>query len=384
MSGPSPFPLAARSRDLAPGWTNVTSQPAPVPMAGAMMAFSPKADRFVLFGGWDGTQGLNQTWVFDPGNRTWTELHPPASPIGRGDEMFVYDSRGDLFVLFGGWHELANETYVRLSDTWTFSLANGTWTQRHPADSPTARSDAMVAYDSATDAVLLLGGFSGTAYLGDVWAYTPSNDTWVPRPALAAPSARADGRMVYVASQDRFLLFGGNDYTGPNLSFHHLADTWTYTWSTNTWSRLSTLSAPSARDYPVFAVDPNAGVALLTSGYGERVSLNDLWGFNLTTDTWANLTPAASPPGRFAATGGFDPVDDVLLLFSGASDTGLLGDTWLYRYAPPTPAAGDPGLVAILVIVAAAVIVVTVGVIVWRSETRRPQPPDEAPRNRNP
>ena len=54
-------------------------------MAGAMMAYSSRAHRFVLFGGWDGVAGLNGTWVYDPGMRTWNELHPDVSPLGRGD-----------------------------------------------------------------------------------------------------------------------------------------------------------------------------------------------------------------------------------------------------------------------------------------------------------
>src|SRR5881628_1409849 len=106
------------------GWTNVTPTLSPQPMAGAMMAYSSKAHRFVLFGGWDGVAGLNGTWVYDPGNRTWNALHPNVSPLGRGDAMFVYDNRSDNFVLYGGWHELADQTYIRLADTWVFSLEN--------------------------------------------------------------------------------------------------------------------------------------------------------------------------------------------------------------------------------------------------------------------
>jgi len=81
---------------VPPGWTNVTPTLSPQPMAGAMMAYSSKAHRFVLFGGWDGVKGLNETWVYDPGNRTWTQLNPNLSPLGRGDGMFVYDERTGL------------------------------------------------------------------------------------------------------------------------------------------------------------------------------------------------------------------------------------------------------------------------------------------------
>src|SRR2546428_3288832 len=284
--GPQPSGVhpGARAVDLSSGWTNVSSSPSPPPMAGAMMAYSSKAHRFVLFGGWDGKMGLNTTWVYDSGNRSWKALSPARSPPGRGDEMFVYDEQADTFILFGGWHEDANETYVRLGDTWSFSLQNNTWTELHRVVSPSPRSDAQVAYDPRVDAVLLVGGFSGTTYLGDIWSYTLNNNTWSPHPATVQPSRRADGRMVYVSSQGRFVLFGGNDYSGANRSFHHPADTWTYDWSSNAWTLLVEMVGPSPRDYPIFAFDPITNLVLLTAGFGNATILNDLWAFDVASD----------------------------------------------------------------------------------------------------
>src|SRR5438445_13657212 len=57
------------------GWTNVTPILSPQPMAGAMMAYRSNADRFVLFGGWDGVKGLRETWVSDARDRTATQLN---------------------------------------------------------------------------------------------------------------------------------------------------------------------------------------------------------------------------------------------------------------------------------------------------------------------
>ncbi len=256
--------------------------------------------------------------------------------------MFVYDSSAGLFVLFGGWHEDPNDTYERLNDTWVFSLPADTWTERHPGRSPSPRSDSEVAYDAADDAVLVVGGFNGATYLGDVWAYNPTGDAWAPRPSVVEPSPRADGRMVYVPSQRRFLLFGGNDYSGPNLTFHHLADTWAYNWSANAWTVLPEEIGPGARDYAILALDPSASEVLLTSGFGNGTSLNDLWGLNLTNGAWADLTPAVSPPARFAAAGGFDLVDHLLVVFGGANDTSLRSDTWQYAYGPTAGAAVAP------------------------------------------
>jgi len=363
----SSTPLSELAITVSPGWTDVSPSPSPPAMAGEMMAYSSKAHRFVLFGGWDAVAGLNGTWVYDPGNRTWTQLHPDISPLGRGDEMFVYDERANIFILFGGWHELPNGTYIRLADTWVFSLESATWTERHPAVSPPPRSDSEVAYGPLADAVLLVGGFNGTDYLGDVWAYAPSNDSWFPRPAAVEPSPRADGRMVYVEIQDRFILFGGNDYSGPNPPNHHLADAWTYRWSSNVWTPLSIIGGPSARDYPIFSFDPATNLVFLNGGFGNTI-LDDLWAFDVTSDAWVNLTPARSPPPRYAAAGGFDLANNVLVVFSGLGNTGLLADTWHYSRAP---SSGAPVLLSPIVAVVVASVSVAGIAIVFRLSRRR-------------
>ncbi len=365
-----PASVSRLTSGVSSGWTDVSPSPSPPPMAGEMMAYSSKAHRFVLFGGWDGVAGLNGTWVYDPGNRTWTELHPDISPLGRGDEMFVYDERVDVFILFGGWHELANETYIRLADTWTFSLDSATWTERHPVVSPPPRSDSEVAYDAVADAVLLLGGFNGTAYLGDIWSYSMSNDSWSARPAAVEPSPRADGRMVYVQSQDRFILFGGNDYGGPNPPNHHLADTWTYSWSSNTWTLLNTIGGPSARDYPIFSYDPVTDLVFLAGGFGDTI-LDDLWAFDTKTDAWVNLTPARSPPPRFAAAGGFDTADHILVVFSGLASTGLLADTWHYSHGPPSTAPAPLLLIVVIGVASASVAGIAIAIVIGLSRRRR-------------
>jgi hypothetical protein len=348
----------------------VTSSLTPPAMAGAMMAYSSGANRFVLFGGWDGI-GLNETWSFDPAMSTWSQLHPALSPMTRGDAMFAYDSKSDVFVLFGGWHELANETYQRLADTWLFYLSNDTWVPRNPIASPSARSDAAVAYNPVRDAVLLFGGFSGTVYLGDGWTYSVERNLWSPWTVATSPSPRADGRMVYDAVTNQVYLFGGNDYSGPNLTFHHLDDTLMFNWTVNGWTTLASLDAPAARDYAVVADDPADGRLLLADGYGNGIALGDTWAFDVRRDVWENVTPPIGPEPRFAGVGGFDPVNGVLVLFGGLGTKGLLADTWYFRYDPtlvvPQPSSGLPWLwIGIGTVAAVAVL----AIMAWRVRRR--------------
>jgi len=299
-----------------------------------MMTYSPRDNLFVLFGGSDG-EPLNQTWILDPTSRSWTELHPALSPSARADAALVFDSRANAVVLFGGWGEPADGNYSRLADTWAFFVGNGTWVQRHPVASPSPRSDAAVAFDDAAGVTVLFGGFDGTNYLGDLWYYTFDNDTWLARSSPLMPSARADGRMVYDPQQRSFFLFSGNDYSDGFFNFRHPADTWRYSWLGNAWTEIFPDLLPMPRDYAVFATDTAFGELLLTGGYGNRTVLGDSWAFNTTKLAWRNITTEFGPPPRMAAVGGYDSVDGVLVLYGGgARDLGL-ADTWFFRYPPP-------------------------------------------------
>ena len=315
------------------GWVNATPVLSPPALGGGMMAFSASADQFVLFGGSDG-EATNATWVLAVGGAGWTELHPAVSPPARADGMFVYDSAAEAFVLFGGWHQDSAGAYLRWDDTWVFYLGNDTWVPRHPEASPSARSDSAIAYDPADDVTFLVGGFNGTAYLGDEWAYTFANDSWWPRSAPSGPSPRADGRMTYDSDTGAFYLYGGNDYSGPNFTYHHLGDTWRYAWSPRHWTRLSPTSTPGALDYAVLAADARWGVLLMSGGYGESVVLGDTWAFNTTRGEWARLVTPVSPPPRMAAVGGYDPVADEFVVFSGGVAVSGKDDTWLLPYPP--------------------------------------------------
>lgn len=318
----------------AAGWLNMTKAPSPPGIGGGMMAYSSRHDRFVLFGGSDGDP-TNSTWVLDPATGNWTELQPAVAPPVRVDAGLAYDSAADAFILFGGWNETESGAYVRYSDTWVFFLANDTWLPRHPAISPSPRSDAAIAYDPADDATVLFGGFNGTAYLGDEWAYTFQNDSWWPRPSSVMPVPRADGRMTYDPVTHAFYLYGGNNYSGPNFTYYHLGDTWTYSWSLNRWTELYPSTNPGPRDYAVLAADTISGVLLLSGGFGASVVLGDTWAFNTSRGEWAPLVTASSPSPRMAAVGGYDPVEDVFVVFSGGDKVSVKDDTWFLRYPPP-------------------------------------------------
>ena len=338
------------SRVTGSGWINVTKTDKPPAMAGAIMAYSTHNDVFVLFGGWNRTT-FGDTWTFDPSSESWTVIQTRGAPPARGDGNFAYDETADAFVLFGGWYEMPTGTYHRFGDTWIFYLANRTWIQRFPSVSPSPRSDSAVTFDAARQRVLLFGGFDGSGYLGDMWAYNYTRNSWSQLAPQGIPSPRADGRMVYDRRDRQVYLFGGNDYSGRNFTFHHLGDTWRFDSTGESWTQVVTSVSPAPRDYSVLAYNPDTGNLLLVGGFGNLTILDDTWTFTTTRQTW-NLFPGTNPPARFAAVGGYAPSTHVLVLFGGLGDRGLLADTWFFNEPSalgPT-SEGTPGfLLSVLV-----------------------------------
>ncbi len=357
--------------EAAGAWTNVTSSPSPPAMAGAVMAYSSRDDRFVVFGGWNGTD-LSGTWSFDPVSRTWSEISTHA-PRARGDAAFAYDAWLNVFVLFGGWYEEPLGTYHRLSDTWHFYLANATWIPIEPPEAPAPRSDSAFAFDALHRVFVLFGGFNGASFLADTWYYSAGSERWTSVATAGSPGPRADGRIAYGQSSGEFYLFGGNDYSGPNFTFHHLNDSWKFQVDQSRWTAIDQSGGPSARDYAVLAFDTNSGNFLLLGGFGESTILGDLWAFNPSLERWSEVQPANPPEPRFAAVGGFDPVQNVFLIFGGLGNQGLLADTWLFSLSGGRgpPLLGVPGE---FVGVGSAIAIGIAVAVVFRAYARRRSP----------
>lgn len=126
--------------------------------------------------------------------------------------------------------------------------------------------------------------------------------------------------MVYDASRDRVVLFGGQEASGAGS-----AATWE--WDGSTWS-LRASTGPSARWYPAMAYDPLAGKVVLFGGYtAVGANPNDTWQWDGTV--WQQRAPLTSPSARAGATLVADARRGRLVLFGGEDDNfGRLGDTW--------------------------------------------------------
>jgi len=299
-------------------------------------------NQLILFGGQPKYVTTNELWSLDPSTLTWKQLNPPSPlPAGRADAMFVWlpatpkAPNQDQVFLFGGWYNNSMGTVGRFADSWYYFPTNNTWHQISTNGAPAGRSDSAVAYDPEDGYVLMYGGYNGTSYLNELWAFYPRNATWIQLSGTKLPPL-ADARMQYDTRNHVFIMFGGNNNLSTSEGYNHYNTTWIFTPATGSWAQSSPTLSPPARDYAQFAYNPDYGVFMLQGGYGDGVALGDTWLYSYRTETWVQLHPPVSPPARFAGVMDYASSFKTFVLFGGGINDTALNDTWIFQYAPLT------------------------------------------------
>lgn len=280
--------------------------------------YSPWHGRTFLFGGWNGTTALNDTWSFD--GVAWTN-HGPSTGPGR-----IGAALCDFFgspMMFGGG--TFTGTYF---DDLTFW--NGSDWQPVALFPLGARPAARMCHDMVVDTnqqrIVMFGGSNGTS-LGDTWTLNSSwVGPWWQQIATTGPQppARNSHRMAYDQQRQRVVMFGGCNAWGG-----FLGDTWEL--DGNTWVQVFPAQSPSPRWQHTLDYDPVRGRIVLIGGYSQGTFKNDVWEYDGTT--WTQRTPASTaPPAREGAGLTWDSARQRLVLVGGYSwSTSTLNDTWFYK-----------------------------------------------------
>jgi N-acetylneuraminic acid mutarotase len=137
------------------------------------------------------------------------------------------------------------------------SSTDGAWGTITP---PPARYSHTAVWDPINAQMLVFGGYNGTSYLNDLWAYRPASNSWLQlSPATVPPPARRSHTAVWDPANAQMLVFGGEG-TSPYFN-----DLWAYQPASNSWLQLNpTGGPPSARYNPTAVWDPaNAQIARL-------------------------------------------------------------------------------------------------------------------------
>lgn len=324
---------------------------APPEVRGASLALDPVTRKLVLYGGYYYEPRiyyrgfLGDTWEFD--GDTWTKVVTAgaqdqwcpsraankawmtASPAFLGTWQ-VLNVGGEGAYYTGGiscdtttgdaqqdpWGGNARPTYNQtFADSWRWDGAKRSANQCptsgtnkmcwYPVDdgAPTRRSSAAMAYDHVRGKAVLFGGIcakdttcpSGSLLLG-------LGDTWVFDAQTSADPCGSACGTAYVPP-------GGGQ-----------------------WEKATELPVPGTRWGPSVAEDPVRGETVLFGGCTSNgvvctSASNETWVWDGAT--WTRKLTTVQPPARYGARLAWDDMNDVLVLFGGATGGGaFLSDTW--------------------------------------------------------
>jgi len=229
---------------------------------------------------------------------------------------FVSGSLDDTVVKGSG-----EDAYVEL-------LRQG-WTRITPTTTPLPRVDHDMVYIARENKAMMFGGISGFSekyhnseyVLNDTWFYDFNSRTWIEKKPSVSPSGRFRHAMVYDSISNVIILFGGRN----NIGDENFYDTWVYDLKKNTWMEMHPVTSPSKRHSHAMVFDEQRGVAVLYGGYGNK-RYSDTWTYNYMNNTWTNMNPKDSPGGTYRHAMAYDSVNHIIVLYGGLSNP----NTWVY------------------------------------------------------
>ena len=301
------------------GWRQVTLADHPAARLGATMSSAPTPG-VLLFGGGTAATPEDDTWTFNAD--TWSEPTPATTPPPRITAAMAA-SPTDV-VVFGGANR-ANIVPDFISDTWRF---NGTdWVEHTTTPHPTKRSYAGLAFDSRNDVFVLFGGCDGHEcphQLGDTWTFDVATG-WHQMTPAHSPPARSAHCLVDDRARNQVLLFGGQDGAS------QLSDSWG--WNGTDWTQLAPTSSPSQRGNPTCTYDERQNVVVMFGGFGGdppgNQMLDDVWVYS---GTWSPVSLTPRPPTRTTHSMAYDTATGLHVVFGGFRENGtlpqFLSDTW--------------------------------------------------------
>ncbi|MGM0568881.1 MAG: Kelch repeat-containing protein, partial [Elusimicrobiota bacterium] len=272
-----------------------------------------------LFGGKMEKKDSSETFKFSGGS--WTQLFPSTSPPA------MYGLKGEKGIFFGGYRDGEPVDY-----TWGWDKENDNWFRIYTDTAPAARFGHSFALTDNQG--VLFGGYidSSIAYSSDTWVFDVEHKKWEEKKPPSSPPARKKASMTGMGG-GKVLMFGGE---GKDEDGSYLGDTWIYSVSDSSWTKIEGEVSPPARRRAAMTYNSDENVAVLFGGKDSSAELlNDIWVFNPETALWQEQFPRA-PDGKPAERQSFDFVYcsalKLSILFGGdyGDKDDFLGDTWSY------------------------------------------------------
>ncbi|MEN8228908.1 MAG: kelch repeat-containing protein [Bacteroidota bacterium] len=293
-------------------------------------------DKVLLFGGNDASGDMNDTWVYDVSDDTWTELFAigaagqPAAMIA----CMAY-AGDDKVVLYG-----------KQAETWVFDLSDNTWTEMTTANTPGVDGQGMAYLGDGN--VLLYGGYDAAfARESKTWIYNVADNTWTEETPEETPPT---GNMIVTLCEttmyggSNLVSFGGRGTGGDamDVTFEFGGADWALNnpppLVPGDWTMLEPATSPPATCYNELA-NLGDGKVLAFGGKADSkwgpIAAPATWVYDAATQEWTDMAPASQPPPA-QAFGLAHIGDDKAIMFGGSDLASNWNTTWVYDLSDNT------------------------------------------------
>ncbi|XP_028163273.1 muskelin isoform X2 [Ostrinia furnacalis] len=344
----------------------------PGPRGGHQLVVDATTGTLYLFGGWNGTEDLDDLWAFDTNTERWSLLCEHSARAGgpspRSCHKMALDPLRRRLYTVGRYLDNAQRIPSEMnSDLYMYDITAGEWQllcrDTAAAGGPRLVFDHQMCIDPDAQTIYVFGGRvlpanteeSASPVYSGLYAYYIAANTWQALladhtdGAVPAPLPRVSHSMLFHPGQGRLYMFAGQ------RNKEHLVDLWW--WDVRTHRRECVCSAPprappAAGFTQRATIDPDTDEIFVLSGMSKEKDkrvYNTLWVFSLRRRAWAcvyrsDAVAPGQPRPRFAHQLVYDPVKKIHYLFGGNPGNHScprlrLDDLWSLQLTRPTAGA---------------------------------------------
>jgi N-acetylneuraminic acid mutarotase len=212
----------------------------------------------------------------------WTATSTTNAPPGLKYHTAVWT--GSRMIVWGGVTSFPNGENVG----GVYNPATDTWTSTSTVNVPSGRYGHTAVWTGSK--MIVWGGHDGLDFIDTGAIYDPATDTWTPTSTLGASLDRNSSTVVWTGS--KMIVWGGDDGS------EQVNTGQVYNPATDTWTAMSTVGAPSGR-YVHTAVSTGSKM-VVWGGFGcSPCQELDTGGvYDPTTDTWTAMSTVGAPSAR--------------------------------------------------------------------------------------
>lgn len=246
--------------------------------------------RMIVWGGSVDSAGhMNTGGVYDPVGDSWTATTTTGAPAARDSHGAVWT--GTEMIVWGGVTG-ASSTF---NDGGRYSPPpTNSWTAVSTSGAPAARCDHTCQWTGSR--MLVWGGTSNNASGGALNSggiYNPDDNSWTTISTVSAPSARRAMPAQWTGTE---LIVWGGEGAGPTYP----TSGGRYNPSTDQWTAMSTTSAPTGTQY---AASAWTGTQFVVWG-GANSGISGAGGvYTPGSNSWSTITTSSDPSNRSHMSG---------------------------------------------------------------------------------